>query len=64
MMSIGLHPRMSGHPGRFVGLQRFVEYIMQDKFKDKVWVATRTEIAQFWKEKYPPTNKDMNRAKL
>lgn len=55
MMSIGLHPRISGHPGRFAGLQKFVEYLMQDQFKDKVWIATRTEIADFWLKTYPPS---------
>eukprot|EP01084_Bolivina_argentea_P279663 478123_1 len=55
MMSIGLHGRITGHPGRLVGLQRFVEYIMQPEFKDKIWIATRTEIYDFWLKHYPPS---------
>eukprot|EP01084_Bolivina_argentea_P127722 225860_1 len=54
MMSIGLHSRIIGHPGRLMGLKRFIQYIMNDKFQDKVWIATRTQIAQFWMKNYPP----------
>ena len=45
MMSIGLHCRLVGMPGRFAGLKRFVDYIMS---KDKVWVAKRIDIADHW----------------
>ncbi|KAI8999997.1 putative polysaccharide deacetylase family protein [Gaertneriomyces semiglobifer] len=49
MMSIGLHCRLVGKPGRAAALQRFMEYV---KSKD-VWVATREEIAQFWRKEFP-----------
>ena len=42
LMSIGLHPRMIGRPGRIAGLRRFLEYAKG--FSD-VWFATRKEIA-------------------
>ena len=45
MMSIGLHPRIIGRPGRIRGLRRFIDYAKQ--FPD-VWFATREEIAQAW----------------
>jgi peptidoglycan/xylan/chitin deacetylase (PgdA/CDA1 family) len=52
MMTIGLHCRIAGRPGRFSALQEFVEYISR---KDDVWVATRTEIAEAFKANYPYT---------
>ena len=45
MMSLGLHCRLVGMPGRFEGLKKFVDYI---KGKDKVWIATRIDIAEHW----------------
>ena len=54
MMSIGLHCRISGHPGRIKGLEMFIQYITQPKFKDKVWIAKRIDIAKFWKKNFPP----------
>jgi len=45
MMSIGLHARMIGRPGRLPGLRRFIEYA---KSHDDVWFATREEIARHW----------------
>lgn len=50
MMTIGLHCRIIGRPGRFKALQDFVEYISQ---KQGVWVATRTEIAEAFKAQFP-----------
>ncbi|RDW67601.1 chitooligosaccharide deacetylase [Coleophoma cylindrospora] len=50
MMTIGLHCRIAGRPGRFGALKEFVEYISQ---KEGVWVATRTEIAEHFTEKFP-----------
>ncbi|HZW57066.1 MAG TPA: polysaccharide deacetylase family protein [Nitrososphaerales archaeon] len=46
MMSVGLHCRVIGRPGRIVALTRFLEYVGEHK-KD-VWVATREEIARYW----------------
>jgi putative urate catabolism protein len=45
MMSVGLHCRLAGRPGRAAGLARFLDHI--DKF-DRVWVASRVEIARHW----------------
>ena len=45
MMSIGLHPRIIGRPGKIAGLSRFIDYA---KSHDGVWFATREEIARDW----------------
>ncbi len=50
MMSVGLHCRIIGRPGRFPGLQRFLDYIQS---KDGVWIATREEIARHWIKEHP-----------
>ncbi|WP_417585174.1 allantoinase PuuE [Pelagibacterium sp.] len=50
MMSIGLHCRLVGQPGRFEGLKRFVDYI---RGFDKVWVAKRIDIARHWADHHP-----------
>jgi OHCU decarboxylase len=50
MMSVGLHCRLVGMPGRFAGLKRFVDYIMS---KDKVWIAKRIDIAEHWIREHP-----------
>jgi urate oxidase len=50
MMSIGLHCRLVGQPGRFQGLKRFIDYI---KGFERVWTPTRLEIARHWAEHHP-----------
>ncbi|KAJ3325671.1 hypothetical protein HDV06_003441 [Boothiomyces sp. JEL0866] len=50
MMSIGLHCRLVGKPGRAAALVKFLEYI--SGFPD-VWVATREEIANHWRSVHP-----------
>lgn len=50
MMSIGLHCRLVGRPGRAAALARFLEYVQQH---DKVWCATRLDIARHWKATHP-----------
>jgi OHCU decarboxylase len=50
MMSLGLHNRLVGMPGRFAGLKRFVDYILS---KDKVWIARRVDIARHWAQHHP-----------
>jgi putative urate catabolism protein len=50
MMSIGLHCRLVGRPGRFRGLQRFLDYIERH---DRVWVARRLDIARHWASNHP-----------
>ena len=50
MMSIGLHCRIIGKPGRAYGLKKFLEYASS---KNDVWFATRLEIARWWLDHYP-----------
>jgi peptidoglycan/xylan/chitin deacetylase (PgdA/CDA1 family) len=50
MMTVGLHCRIIGKPGRFAELKRFCEYVAS---KEGVWVATRGEIAQHWRSIRP-----------
>lgn len=50
MLSIGLHCRLAGRPGRFASLQRFLDYIGQH---EKVWVTRRIDIAEHWMEHHP-----------
>ncbi len=51
MMSLGLHGRLSGRPGRSAGLARFLDYVMR---KERVWLTTRADIARHWREHHPP----------
>lgn len=44
LMNVGLHLRISGRPGRFVAVERFIRYAKEHD----VWIATREEIARFW----------------
>ena len=50
MMSLGLHLRIIGRPGRFVWLERFVDHALS---RGGVWVATRADIAARWAELRP-----------
>lgn len=50
MMSIGLHCRLIGRPGKIAGLQRFIKYIMAH---EGVWCPTRLEIAEHWATTHP-----------
>ena len=45
MMSIGLHPRVIGRPGRIGALGRFLDYVSQF---DDVWICNRSELARYW----------------
>ncbi len=51
MMSIGLHCRLVGRPGRAAALERFLDYVQSH---DKVWVAKRIDIARHWHEHHKP----------
>jgi putative urate catabolism protein len=51
MMSIGLHNRLVGKPGRLRGLQLFLDHIARH---DRVWVCRRVDIARHWLERFPP----------
>lgn len=50
MLSVGLHCRLIGRPGRFAALQRFLDYVQSH---DKVWVARRADIARHWIAEHP-----------
>jgi allantoinase len=50
MMSIGMHCRLLGRPGRITALQRFLDHIAQ---RDRVWVCRRIDIARHWKSTHP-----------
>lgn len=50
MMSIGLHCRLVGRPGRAASLARFLDYIMQH---NDAWVCTREDIAKHWVANHP-----------
>ena len=50
MMSIGMHCRLLGKPGRIVALQKFLDHITKH---DRVWVARRIDIARHWKQTHP-----------
>lgn len=50
MMSVGLHCRLVGRPGRIASLKRFLDYVKQH---DDVWLCTREQIALHWREHHP-----------
>jgi len=50
MLSIGLHCRLIGRPGRAAALRRVIEHM---KSHDDVWFATRLQIAQHWNKEHP-----------
>ena len=51
MMSIGLHCRLIGRPGRVMALRRFMDYA---KSQGDVWFARRVDIARHWSKAHPP----------
>jgi putative urate catabolism protein len=51
MMSVGLHCRLVGRPGRIAALSRFLDHIAAH---DRVWIARRVEIAEHWTRHHPP----------
>lgn len=51
MMSVGVHARILGRPGRVGALQRFLEHVHRH---DGVWIARRDEIAMHWLAQSPP----------
>ncbi len=50
MMSIGMHCRLLGRPGRFRALQRFLDYVQSH---DDVWICRRQDIAEHWVKTHP-----------
>lgn len=51
MMSVGLHCRIVGRPGRAAALAKFLDYVQSH---DDAWVATRLDIAEHWRKVHPP----------
>ena len=52
MLSIGLHCRLVGRPGRFAALQRFLDYVQKH---ERVWICRRIDIARHWQSVHPAT---------
>ena len=52
MMSVGLHCRLAGRPGRSAALARFLDYLAEQQ---DVWITRRIDIARHWRERHPPT---------
>ena len=52
MMSVGLHCRIAGRPGRIAALARFMDYV---KSHDEIWVCRREDIARYWRSAHPHT---------
>ena len=50
MMSVGLHCRLAGRPGRAASLARFLDYVLGH---DRVWVCRRIDIARHWQAVHP-----------
>ena len=50
MMSVGLHCRLAGRPGRAAALTRFLDYA---RSHDHVWITTRAAIAEHWRQHHP-----------
>ncbi|HQU69292.1 MAG TPA: allantoinase PuuE [Albidovulum sp.] len=55
MMSVGLHCRLIGRPGKMAGLKRFLDYAKGHK---GVWFPRRLDIARHWAETHPPRRHD------
>ena len=51
MMSVGMHCRLLGRPGRFRALQKFLDHVEKH---DRVWVCRRIDLARHWRKTYPP----------
>ena len=50
MLSVGLHCRLIGRPGRIAALERFIDYVQQH---DQVWICRRVDIARHWIATHP-----------
>lgn len=51
MLSVGLHCRLAGRPGRTAALERFLDHVQSH---DKVWITRRIDIARHWAEHHSP----------
>ena len=65
MMSVGLHCRLVGRPGKMAGLKRFLDHIARH---DRVWCPRRIEIAEHWAHTHPHRRRErpsqMDRARF
>jgi len=50
MMTVGLHARLLGRPGRIGSLHRFLDYLLGHP---RVWICRRDDLARYWAEHYP-----------
>jgi len=50
MLSVGLHCRLAGRPGRAAAFQRFLDYVLRH---DRVWICRRVDIARHWAAAHP-----------
>jgi peptidoglycan/xylan/chitin deacetylase (PgdA/CDA1 family) len=50
MLSVGLHCRLAGRPGRAATLKRFLDYVQKH---DRVWICRRVDIARHWIAQHP-----------
>ena len=50
MMSVGMHCRLLGRPGRFAALQRFLDHVARH---DRVWICRRIDVARHWIARHP-----------
>jgi allantoinase len=57
MMSVGLHPRLIGHPARAMGLKRLLDYVQE---RQDVWITRRIDIAEHWVRHHPYPGKGLN----
>ena len=55
MMSVGLHSRLAGRPGRAAALARFLDHV---RGAERTWVTTRLEIARHWRREHPADGAD------
>ena len=53
MMSVGLHCRLAGRPGRIQALERFIDYAQQH---GEVWICRRIDIAHHWHKHHSPSD--------
>lgn len=54
MMTIALHCRLAGKPGRAAAFARFIDHVQRH---DRVWICSRLDIAQHWRDHHPPTER-------
>jgi peptidoglycan/xylan/chitin deacetylase (PgdA/CDA1 family) len=50
MLSVGLHARLCGRPGRIAALERFIDHVQRH---DRVWICRRVDIARHWMATHP-----------